>query len=384
MILLLRPVDTFFFRNHKAFSPGEDSSAAAIFPPRPGTIYGALRSAYIHARSDFVSFRNGTDEEVKYWMGTIEKLGAFKLKGSFLYADGQMILPLPMDHQVIQEKMDNVQQEFAYPLKLEENQGCYSSDGGEWKLCGVRNEKSASSSGGYQYWQDWHNSQLQRGKTKVYRASDWITTEDKIGIARDWKTAAGIQGMLYNMQLHRFKNPGRDQPSSGFAVVCEAAPDFTGVKYLRLGGKNRPWTLEELKDDSLFQDTHNDDQIIEQIERSGIARLILLTPAIWSVGDSDFYLDRERIFRINDQLSCPIMAEAMGRPELIGGWDVADNRPKKRMLAVPAGSVFYLQVPKGQARVLVQGVKTRQLSDELPHEGYGWAACAAYNNEGGR
>ena len=62
--ILLRPVDTFFFRDHKPFSMGEVSKATGWFPPRPGTVYGALRSAYIHRHSDFSTFYEGKDPEI--------------------------------------------------------------------------------------------------------------------------------------------------------------------------------------------------------------------------------------------------------------------------------------------------------------------------------
>ena len=77
MKLVLKPVDTFFFRNHKSMNAGEDSFASGVFPPRPGTVYGALRSAYIHKKSNFSTFAAGTDSELVRWMGTPSRHGEF-------------------------------------------------------------------------------------------------------------------------------------------------------------------------------------------------------------------------------------------------------------------------------------------------------------------
>ncbi|MDD4681207.1 MAG: type III-B CRISPR module-associated protein Cmr3 [Clostridia bacterium] len=383
MILLLRPVDTFFFRNHKAFSPGENSTAESVFPPRGGTIYGALRSTYIHARSNFATFRQEDDMDLKYWMGTVHEPGNFKIKGCFMYAGGQAILPMPLDYQVISEGFDGNECELAYPLVLEEENHTYSSSRGNLRLLGVRDEKSASSTGAYLPLDQWQYSRLNADRTRIYRSSQWVLTEDKLGIARDWKTATSREGMLYQLQVYRFKESLNAQQDSGFIAICEDAPDFSGIKYLRLGGKNRPWTLEVLPDHIFPEYSSDDEQIIAQIEDSGIARLIFLTPTIFNGEESNFYINQGKTFRAKEQLEFPVLTEAIGRPDLIGGWDIAGKRPKKRMMAIPAGSVFYLEVNKGRAKELVQGIKEQQLSDELAHEGYGWAVCAAYN-KGGR
>lgn len=381
MMLLLRPVDTFFFRNHKNFNSGEDSTAGFIFPPRPSTIYGALRSAYIHKKSDFLTFKQEKDADIKYWMGTVSAPGALSINGTFLYAGGETILPLPLDYQVIKEKRGEGEAEYAYPLVLEKNINQFSSSGEKWSLCGAKEQKSSSSTGAFLSLKKWQESLFNRGKVKINRFSQWVLTEDKLGIARDWKTSTSKKGMLYQMQMFRFKDEQFPEKGAGFIVFCEDAPDFSEVKYLRLGGRNRPWTMEVLKDNETILNKDEETEIIRQIEKSGIARIILLTPTIWNGNQSKFYREKGNVLRIKDELEFPIMTAAMGRSELIGGWDIAGNRPKKRMQAVPAGSVFYLEVKRGMAEKLMQSLKKIKISDELAHEGYGWAICSAYNKK---
>lgn len=62
---------------------------------------GALRSAYIHAKSDFAAFAAGSDEELSKWMGTPSSYGKFAIKGVVLQDEQDMALPLPLDHQVV-------------------------------------------------------------------------------------------------------------------------------------------------------------------------------------------------------------------------------------------------------------------------------------------
>jgi CRISPR-associated protein Cmr3 len=376
--LLLQPVDTFFFRNHQNFTAGENSNATSIFPPHLGTIYGALRSAYIHQKSSFPKFLEGSDSVLKEWMGTTQSPGRFRLRGCFIYAERQAQLPLPMDYQVIKADNGKGEQdtEMAYPLDLRRDENL-TSNGKDYCLYGVQEKKSSSSSGGFISFERWKKEILQRKGSEIYRSSHFIETEEKLGIAREWERKTTKAGMLYHIKMSRFKSielGGR----SGFVVLCNEGPSFTDVPYLRLGGKNRPWILQELPEKFSLFSPEEEERIIGQIEESGIARLIFLSPAVWTE-QSAYYQREKNSFKINHELELPILVEAMGRPILLGGWDIARNAPKTRSQAVPAGSVLYLKVAKGLAGKLVAALKDAVLSDELGHEGYGWAICGAAN-----
>lgn len=376
--LLLRPVDTFFFRNQKDFLPGENSTAGAIFPPRPGTIFGAVRSAYIHHRATFADFVNQKDENLLQWMGTPDKPGKFCLRGCLLYAAGEPVLPLPMDYQVVKDDLAEADsQEKAYCLQLR-NDVQKASDGRTYRLYGQKEEKSVGSSGAYLSLDYWKNSLMYEDKLPVLRHTHWIDNEDKLGIAWDWRSKTTIKGKLYNISMSRFKE-GYDSPNSpGFLAICADAPDFTGVTYLRVGGKNRPWIMEQLSEPFTLIGSKDETTIINKIKKTGIARLILLSPAIWS-DNSRYYLAREQVFQIKPGLKLPIITVVFGRPLLIGGWDIVRNAPKTRFQAVPAGSVLYLKVEPEQVEDLVETLKQVALTDELAYEGYGWAVCGAYN-----
>lgn len=378
--LLLQPVDTFFFRNHQNFTAGENSNAATIFPPHLGTLYGALRSAYIHQKSSFTRFLEGSDLPLKEWMGTTKSPGRLKLRGCFIYANRQAQMPLPMDYQVVKtdNKKDEQAAEMAYPLDLMRDENP-ASNGRDYCLYGVQEKKSSSSSGGFISFDQWKNEILHRKGIEIYRSSHFIETEEKQGIARDWERKTARDGMLYHIKMSRFKSLELGE-RSGFVVICKEGPSFSDVPFLRLGGKNRPWTLQELPEKFSLFNSDEEEQIIGQIEESGIARLILLSPAVWTE-QSAYYQREKNSFKINHELEFPILAEAMGRAILLGGWDIARNAPKARSQAVPAGSVLYLKVAKGQASKLVSALKDAVLSDVLGYEGYGWAVCGAGNEK---
>ena len=371
--LLIKPVDTFFFRNQKDFISGVNNTAGNIFPPRPGTFYGALRSAFIHENSSFKSFYAGIDNEVKTWMGTPDKVGRFVLRGVMVYDGKDLYFPLPLDYQVIDEIHNGLHEEWAYSFELKEEQ-IPCSNGYKFRLYGVKDEKTASSSDAYVKYIDWKKAQLERIPIKIFRKSHWMIEEDKLGIKIDRRRGSSEEGMLYNIKMNRFL----DSTAGGFIAFSPegGSPDFQNIKMLQVGGKNRPWTLEQLNQSFELFDEKERQQLISKIKQDRIARLILLSPAIWRK-DSNIYDHNQQQFNFGDGLRFDIISQASGRPILTGGWDIAHNRPKDRMLALPAGSVFYLKVDENKAESLFNTLYNQSISDELNHEGYGWAVCCS-------
>lgn len=374
MRLVLRPVDTFVFRNHKSFMAGVDTSVSGFFPPRPGTVYGALRSGYIHQHSDFETFAQGTDSQLRYWMGSPDVVGEFSLKGVFWQDDEDVVLPLPLDCQVVAE--DGGEQALPLALTWETESTGWGSDWQEYRLYGRVFKKSNSPAQGFVYRRDLERTlTTELSSISVYRQNKWLTKEPRVGIARDTVSRQAKEGMFYSMELLRFHSTHVTEPP---AMVCYSrkAPDFSAVKYISLGGKQKPWIVEEYADSDLCSVPPGD--IVKAVENTGIARLILLSPAIWSKGSRPGCWDPE-----TDQLniagvSYTVLTAAVGRPVVVGGWDIARQRPKPRKFAVPAGSVLYLRVDAGTARHLVENLHMANFSDELAYEGYGltWIGSA--------
>lgn len=372
--LLMQPVDTFFFRNHKDFTPGESSTPGHVFPPRPGTVYGALRSAYIHAHTDFTRFVAGSEPAVCEWMGTPEGVGRFSMRGTAVWAQGQMMLPLPLDYQVVREKSGDGEYEFAWPLQLRQNESGRSSDGRYCHLLGPYEGKSVSPAGSYLALDQWKQELLDPRGTRITRAASWLMAEEKLGIAIDGKTRTTIPGMLYQIAMNRFVDSLDPAAGPGIIAICEDAPEFDSVKYLRLGGKNRPWNLTRKSDDFCLLSDQEEREAAGRIREIGSARLILLTPAIWRE-DSEYYHKAAQKISLGAGLEFPIIAMATGKPLLVGGWDIVHNRPKQRSQALPAGSVVHIKVAPDQAGDLMKAIRSISISDELSNEGYGWVAC---------
>lgn len=377
--VLMRPVDTFFFRDHRPLSIGEDAAATGIFPPRPGTVYGALRSAYIHRHSDFQTFAAGTNASLRRWMGTPREIGQFALRNIFMHDGKEPILPLPLDYQVVKEASG---EEMALPLRLTREEAVLASDGETHRLYAREEKKSSSAAGAYVGEALWKQALLEGGKLPVMRQDKWLVQEEKVGIARSERTKQAIDGMLYQMPMLRFKRK-KDEPfDPGLLVSYDQAPDFSDVPYAQLGGEGRPWRISVIGDQTSFFSHAEEAKIIEHIQESGIARIIWLTPAIWKRGNRPAGYDPDnQTIELASGLRVKLLTAAIGRPRLIGGWDIAAQRPKPRRPAIPAGSVLYVKVRQEQAEAFVRAVHRQNWTDDLAHEGYGFAVCGAYHSE---
>lgn len=369
MSLRLTPVDTFFFKGQQTALSSNDQSMSGMFPPRPNTIYGALRSAFIHAHTTFENFYEGSHEEVKRWMGTPDELGDFQIDFCSLFFEGSPLLPLPLDYQVIEDGKKGK----AVPLKLKENDGLSSVDS-KWLLYSTTNGKSKSSSNQYIKLQDWklamvHNKEI----SNLYSISNLLVTEPKIGISLDYERKTAEQSKLYQISSLRFQKDG------SLVVFSSSAPDFQNIPFARVGAENRPWTIKQEDGHFSLYDNKEMTTLKEQLKKTKIAKIILLSPAIWENGSRPS-IYRDGKLKLSNQLEVEWLTAAIGRPSLYGGWDIKKHRPKHRKFMVPEGSVIYVKVEEQQIEQFVQLANGFSLTDEGAKEGFGFAVVTIANN----
>ena len=116
MKIYLQPNDTFFFRDGRPFTKGEQSEGHSIFPPLPSTVLGGLRTAYIAEFGDLSLFYSG---KMQGLIGTPKSLcNAIRLRGIFFASSREnqleLFLPVPLD--LVYKKSD--EQDRNIPLHL--------------------------------------------------------------------------------------------------------------------------------------------------------------------------------------------------------------------------------------------------------------------------
>lgn len=367
----LKPADTFFFKGHHTVEAGEDSDMFGLFPPRPNTVYGALRSAYIHEHMSFSDFAKGTNEEVKQWMGTPDSLGKFAIDFCGLVFETQLLFPLPLDYQVIEKKIekDGQEQAQAHPLQLTRTDGL-SSLGSKWLLTSQLKEKSKSAANWFVRKEDWKKQVLlAKPIENLVALGDLLAVENKVGIALDYRKRTGQESHLYRMNFLRFK------ADSHLYVYSSSAPDFSHVRFARLGGENRPWLIRQEKETLTIWDQKEYEAIRKQIAKTKKARIILLTPAIWENGSRPKSFDGGKITLPNG-IKAELLCAAIGRPAIFGGWDIVRHRPKKRRFMVPAGSVLYVGLEEKEIVRFLDLVNGFSFTDYGSQEGFGFAVIA--------
>ena len=275
--------------------------------------------------------------------------GDFSIRAVWLHDAQGAVLPLPLDYQVVKEE----DKEKGHPLILtqEKEKGHWASDGTQWRLYASEDRKSASAADAYLGESEWREkAAFHRNISSIARAERWLQKEPKIGIARDAQTMRAKEGMLYQLPMHRFREE-QGKSDTGLLVLCDRSPSFDDIRYVLLGGEGRPWHLTPLQRERLLYSEEEEEQLIQQIREREMARIILLTPAIWKRGTRPAcYDETTQELHLPGDLRVKLLTAAVGRPLVIGGWDMKKNRPKPRKLAVPAGSVLVVKVKRAAGR----------------------------------
>ncbi|MBE2905565.1 MULTISPECIES: type III-B CRISPR module-associated protein Cmr3 [Anoxybacillus] len=368
MRLSLQPIDTFFFKTHHVTEAGEHTVMESMFPPRPSTVYGALRAAYIHAHASFDEFAQGTNEQVRLWMGTPENYGEFRLQYCTLYRN-EPFLPLPLDYQLIEEdgKLS------AHSLQLSKDNGL-SSVSNPWRLIATKRAKTKDAKHHCVSMTHWKQALLDgREMTDIISLSSIVIPEEKVGIQLNTYARITEKGQLYRATHYRFHDGWE------LAAYVENAPDFSNVSFARIGGENRPWVVQQQNDSFSLWNEKEKEKIASRIRQTKKAKIVFLSPAIFAGGTRPRQFDGEYVTLPNG-LKVKWLAGAIGRSELYGGWDIVRHRPKERMPMIPAGSVIYVEIDSEEhIPHLMELANGMHFTDENAHEGFGFATITSAN-----
>jgi CRISPR-associated protein Cmr3 len=163
-----------------------------------------------------------------------------------------------------------------------------------------------------------------------------------VAVAPDGQTAE--DGKLFRTKMLRFAAKHKESErgakdsrieSLSLVVGCDDPRFKAGLGFL--GGERRVSFVEEA---SVGLPAFPSEEAYKGATR---LRVVLLTPAIFEEG-----------WKPKDGKLCgaKIVAAAVKRPEVISGWDMTANGgkvgPKKSRRVVPAGSVYWVEVPEGK------------------------------------
>ena len=352
------PNDTLFFRGGEPMGMGESHFQTSVFPPSPETFIGAVRTSVIVHKgdSDFEGYKNGKYNDTVWFkeIGFKTLPDTFHFTGPFLVKDRDVCFPPPANlftdadrkRFIIASPKDfqNIAHSSAIPKimwigKTEETRNK------DWKpvkgyitLDGMRKYLKGSVS--------MLNFKTDFIKLETGSPEDDLLykTEARTGIAlKKGNVRTTRSGYLYMTAHKRFSE------RAGLIFVIEGVPSFPESLIMRLGGENRTVWCEMIPDIEMPSYQANVEFLVTTVPTK-------VHKVVDGIPVTDF-LDEDRHLLLPGNVRSTLNSYAINRPELFGGWDLAEEKPKAMVQYVPAGSVFYFETctVKGQNKKYLLG-----------------------------
>ncbi|MDQ7795019.1 MAG: type III-B CRISPR module-associated Cmr3 family protein [bacterium] len=345
MKLFLQPVDVWLFRDGRPFNRGTDHRARCVFPPAPSVLQGALRSHHIALCGGITAYLEGQSPAVEMAVG---KPGenpppSFRLRGPWLARRNSggvdRYFPLPADAVRIAGEYQRLHPATCEGI-LTDLQGLSLL----WPPESVVPRKV----GEEPVWVSEQTLSCYLGGSaipaeEVVRQSEFFVLESRVGIGRDPDTRAARQGDLFEVEFVR------PVEGCGLLVEVQGLSGWPEEGIMAIGGESRGARYLRLDDIPGEATVPGGDRL----------RAFFTTPGLFSGGWQPAGGNWGAFFDgpVN------LVATALGRPLVLGGYDLARRRHKPSYRHVPAGSVYFFEGP-GRPR----GV---QLTEEYVALGYG-------------
>lgn len=387
----VRPTDSLFVRGNLAFGDsGEHGSG--VMPPPPSLFAGAFRSALLgkDAAQMMAFLAHGgrcTSPALHQCLGTPAEPGAFAIQWLSLATDAsengmpEAISPLPADLLLLG-------QQFAPLVPRAIAQGTQSA--GDLPLCAtLQSAKQEKPTGGVYLRQSGLELHLQGHSTEKSHSVDskhLYKRDPRLGIGLNSDARTAEEGQIYTTEGFAF-SPGDGNAhsifaSTGFLVGIAGVGDLLPTEgQLRLGGDGRSAHYRRVD----FTPPTAD----KTITANGRFRLLLQTPALFSAGwlPEGVTQHDDGSYRLQaDGFSARLACAALGRREVVSGWDLFHWAPKPAQAAAPAGSVYWFDEFDGDAGKLAAWVQSglwpqnpNTLQQSRRSEGYNRALLGCWN-----
>jgi len=337
--MFIEPSDVWLFRNARPFAAGEQGRAVSVFPPTPRTIQGVIRSARLAQSGEPFDFRHWSTA-LQAEIGQPDNFGALHLRGPLVARrEGQDIhpfFPLPLDITRLYgawrilvpqpaQRFETNWHPALLPL-LPTNEGEPDKFDSGWL--------SEAALMAYL-----SNDEL---GLEIRDSAELFVLEPRFGVQINSGPKRPHEGMLFQVEFVRVKEDvGLLVEGSGVTL--------TTAGLLQLGGEARagryvtvPRGLDLPRSGRLK-------------DGSGLLpfKLYLATPAIFTNGWLPGWLDPATLAGQHNGMSVQLVAAAVGKPQPIGGRDIArGDRQRAMHRAVPAGSVFFFTTPASASDVM--------------------------------
>lgn len=366
MWLFVQPNDTLFFRDGRPFDAGADVWTWTIFPPFPSTIYGMLRTFFINMVSTKIDHSNyfaNIPNEYKDLLGDKNKPGELSILGPFLGKKNNdkasLWISSPSDLWKWDDN-DRVKYCLLWPDSNRADVSQYTDLKIPFSPLDFRTrtndsepERSEGTIGGnyLDHYFIGKSINIERIRTEKFWESEYSTI-----IERDDSLLATKESRLAFPSYTRLQDC-LDFVEKGFLIQVNGLNDYqmddigkrlNKPEAAKLGGECRIAIIERINIKQI-----DPKSIVQQITSTGKFRVILTSPAYFLknafypdfLAQSDGKVPEGQWVLGGEEKTVELISMVMSdRPLRIGGWDLANRKPKDMIKAVPAGSVYFFEV----------------------------------------
>jgi CRISPR-associated protein Cmr3 len=348
--LFLEPLDVVLFRDSKPFTAGESFWARSAFPPSPLPFMGALRAKLLVERGvDPEVYRRAVTGRSGELLGLIDQIGGphdygrLRLTGPFLaqkMGSGLVpYFPAPLDLRVLEGEPAGFLRPRPFPWPLTWNPPTLTplwtteaGDEAKGKMMDARNLKTY----------------LEGGPGMPTDSRELWEGEIRVGIELSGRRTAE-EGKLYTLEFIRLNS--RPTAPLGFLLKVTGLEGLNLPErgLLALGGESRGAGYEVVPEEALaedFRDLIRGEALKKRLKGQRRFKLYLATPGLFRKGWLPDCLQEQNGQYVGqiDSLRIRLVAAAVSKAVAVGGWDLVHNRPRLLRRAVPAGSVYFLEV----------------------------------------
>lgn len=379
---IIEPRDPFIARDGRPFGATPGARAASLNFPYPSTTTGGIRT------------RAGLDASGSFDPRHIADVKNIDVNGPLLVElndEGEIsdwLLPAPSDALLMELELRGggyAALKRLLPFRVPAN--CMIDLGGELTPVGLtrpdprKPHPSAPRFWRWEHYRRWLASPLDYEVNLLSLGHDGPSPEIRTHIRIRPDSQAAEEGALFQTRGLEFTRalPGGDLGGAGtlrLALAVSADTSRVAPGLAPLGGERRIVSWRESRQE--FPSCP--DEVRDRIVAEGACRLLLLTPAVFAAGYRPSWLLSPR-----QGVTPELRAAAVGRAQVVSGWDFERRKPKPTRRLAPTGSVFFLTLRgEGEAiRSWVDSTWMRCVSDGAQDrlDGFGLAALGAWGGE---
>lgn len=327
-LLKITPMSELFFRDGITMKQGTSNWLISKAIPNLSVFYGALISLQLRKGElgDILELiKKSVQEKNKKEIQDIidiklrEKV---KIHGIYLVADRELYMPAPLDlfyNEKEKVKKGEYKNGLIYPPETEELDEVWER--GDEKFIRL-----------FHYDEKYRENNMEN--IKLYDSSKFFSYYHKVGLTIG-DNRVNEEGNLYFADMVTFA-----KKDMGYILDVEwdeTLSDLPEEEIIQLGGERKAALIEELRENSWEYEQWQELRKQEaQCQTDRLVKIVFTAPFLLPEGENNIISENETMVKI--------VASSMKKTDYIGGYNMAIEEQRKMRRAIPAGSIFLLEI----------------------------------------